>query len=93
METKHTPTPWTIIDADSSWNLFGGSQHVAKIGKARNGLTDAAYIVRAVNAHEELLQFAKNVEAYLAGLGTSRDDAECVLLNYAEQAIAKAERK
>lgn len=103
-KTKHTPTPWTIGVYDASEDFKSINTHVA-VCKPDGSLlatcgpvdaeskADAAFIVRAVNSHEELVQFARNVEAYLAGLGTSRDDAECALLNHAEQTIAKAEGK
>lgn len=53
---------------------------------------DPASIVDAtlISAAPDLVQFAKNVAAYLGGLGTSRDDAECALLNHAERVILKA---
>ena len=62
----------------------------------RSALDDSAQFALEVkhlkDAHEELLQFAKNVEAYLTGLGISRDDIECALLSHAKQTIANARK-
>ncbi len=91
-ETKptHTPTPWT--EQEIAWML-------------RHEVTDADFnfIVKCINAHEELL--AKNVEqtfkldAALQALKLIRSEVEAPNKSWkavhvlADQAIAKAEGK
>lgn len=56
MSAQHTPTPWSvdrglvIRDAEGKWvaNVDGGNDAVSK--------TRAAFIVRACNAHDDLVE-------------------------------------
>ncbi len=103
----HTVTPWiaelsTIYslplqkekeENDAEWT--DGSIVCSVINKA-----DAAFIVRAVNAHEELLSLLKNINEFLSeGMSLSPnaliDDCEEAetFAQAVKQAIAKAEGK
>ena len=69
--TKNTPTPWEVdfdedektLDIIGPWKLVGKDEWEAEcvctmnqVGRSKaKPNTDAAYIVRAVNAHEELI--------------------------------------
>jgi len=55
---QHTPTPWTVAKAEPNprcWHLHGENwrgPYLASVAREAN----AAFIVRAVNAHEALVQ-------------------------------------
>jgi hypothetical protein len=57
---QHTPTPWNFIDVMGACALYAGQMEILNfrnpVPKAR---ANAAFIVRAVNAHEELLENLK----------------------------------
>lgn len=93
-EVKHTPTPWHL-QSNFAWSdeskdrgavfechLVTGT-HVPEDQNKAN----AAYIVRAVNAHEELIGLLKRIAQSVgcSGLGGS-------LPEEIRQAIAKAEK-
>jgi hypothetical protein len=96
MKTKptHTPTPWTtgLYDASVAFTQIGVHVAVCKpdlsllavCGPARDEQSeaDAAFLVRAVNAHEELVSLLKTME-YMA--------PNTELNNRIKKAIAKAE--
>ena len=89
-KTTHTPTPWRIIndDVNGKFDIRNSEQkYVCSVGWARNGSEDAAFIVRAVNAHEELLQAAKSMRQEI-----SRRTKGVVATSW-DKAIAKAEGK
>ena len=104
MGTDHTPTPWTfgngekfpfVIRHDSD----GLGSHIAYIAcqevicKEHGGTPEAnaAFIVRAVNAHEELLEACKCAgDALLANEG---DPIKREALRQLREAIAKSEGK
>lgn len=67
--TKHTPTPWAVFDPNESRTGYrpirigpaSGSYDTAPLyvgdaGARKTVLSDATLIVRAVNAHETLLE-------------------------------------
>jgi hypothetical protein len=66
MNAKHTPTPWTVhvlaekpyVVADVS---IRGAQVIATVGgrTAEEQTANAAFIVRAVNAHNKLVEAAQ----------------------------------
>lgn len=60
-KTTHTPTPWKVeYDTETGINIGSNSELVAKAVKTvSNSKENAAFIVRAVNAHEELVEIAK----------------------------------
>jgi hypothetical protein len=83
---QHTPTPW---EPHEDWNktveIFGGDPP-DKFKNVTDNLSweDAAFIVRAVNAHEELLDACKYV---LHRLESGKEIVAGKLIH----AIAKAE--
>lgn len=93
---QHTPTPWKVAES-GTW--IGGTDNVnsfkagflQEIAELRDhhgrGRANAAFIVRAVNAHEELLVILKMVLGY-EGLLVDHQGFKKVI----EQAIAKAEQ-
>ena len=52
IEPKHTPTPWTIESTPSRIEVRTDPMHVYAFSHADRG--NAEFIVRAVNAHEQL---------------------------------------
>jgi hypothetical protein len=81
----HNPRPWTV--GDTEWDEFGGVHcttildadtlgvaHVLSFEELpEQGKEAADLIVRAVNAHDELLAFAKAHERWEADLVTSNE--------------------
>jgi hypothetical protein len=109
---KHTPTPWktrankipgyrfTIGAPHRSSGNMGGNHEipVADIRVTGNEEANAEFIVRAVNAHEELLAAAKSLQAlahaYMKHTQTTEwagDTEVAKVWRAAEAAIAKAE--
>lgn len=99
-KSQHTPTPWREISSNMELQgrdgcligeLYGTTKHPnfpnPTIEQRR---ANAAFIVRAVNAQEELLLALEEVKAYL--VRTGRRDARSYVEQIAE-AIAKAEGK
>lgn len=84
---QHTPTPWnTCTKLDGTYAVGMGQVDVAK------GMTfeDAAFIVRAVNAHKLLVEVAK--EAIAEAKDCSCEGYKC-LFCFAQEALARAEEK
>lgn len=98
----HTPTPWRI--RKGSWECESGYQIASKadedgfgnvIGYSRME-TNAAFIVRAVNSHEELIEAAQNALNVLAGLAVGhlnsiKPDSRAILM--LREVLAKTEGK
>lgn len=99
----HTPTPLkvdlnvSLTDADGF--AFDAQEIVADDGAITIGYIidkeHAVFIVRAVNAHEELLQNLKNIEASFTRrcFRTGCNAAEELMLKSVRQTIAKAEAR
>lgn len=106
MKTKtatptHTPTPWRIVLAPTQ--IVTDGEIIATLNNAmgveqRQG--NAAFIVRAVNSHEELMEAIKvayqffNTEANTPdenGLVAAGNSVVRVVLRKMKQAIARAE--
>lgn len=107
---KHTPGPWRVAaPPDKVCTDYGDDSDFTKNGLAKTVVVcehrswmaegeefaNAAFIVKAVNCHNELLEALREmVEAY-DGFPTdmSRDERECCRIAFgkAEAAIAKAE--
>ncbi len=90
-EATHTPTPWKFESASTSFTNRGSEQLLwngdgMAIGRAVNP-TQATFIVRAVNAHEELLAMLK------VALENLDDKSGGSLSLDIKEAIAKAEGK
>ncbi len=87
---QHTPTPWKangLSIEDSNGDLIACLNTGDGIVRAHE---DAAFIVRAVNAHDELLQALKDCVGELQFHAESLPDGE---IERALKAIAKAEGK
>ncbi len=84
----HTPTPWKFENRDEDNYLAGpeGQFVISLVGSPDDeDKENAAFIVRAVNAHEELLKRLKECYEKLEFKGYSNASVE--------KAIAKAEGK
>jgi hypothetical protein len=59
METKHTPTPWTIKKESGSYTIYGANGDSIANDEmyypSAPLFKDAAFIVRACNAHDDLV--------------------------------------
>jgi len=86
---SHTPTPWKVTTTNEVWmsSVCGSDgDEIAQCFKFKNeSEANAAFIVRAVNSHEELLEAAKSLIKY----GVVGDEYK----EQVRQAIAKAEGK
>ncbi|MEZ2132736.1 MULTISPECIES: hypothetical protein [unclassified Sinorhizobium] len=75
METKHTPTPWRMDDDirfGETPRVYGADKHICEVANAElpidaqeEWIANAAFIVKACNSHEALIEALKAVEAYL----------------------------
>lgn len=108
---SHTPTPWKVgMIQEINRGLFRELENGTKptgilIEEIDDELSDetpikqhkanAAFIVRAVNCHEELLEALKDIVMHERGECDHDNIEECskVVLKIAERAIAKAEGK
>lgn len=52
---KHTPTPLEVVDFSADYGIMKSGSKSKLIGRIRKG-ADAAFIIRAVNNHEELVE-------------------------------------
>lgn len=92
MERFHTPTPWTLNlpDYDTTFRaciqLPDGQTWTDRDGEWTHG--NLSFVVRAVNAHEELLKVARHALDIFENLGHGYS-VEGML----KEAIAKAEGK
>ena len=59
IEPKHTPTPWTIESTPSRIEVRTDPMHVYAFSHADRG--NAEFIVRAVNAHEQMVGALESV--------------------------------
>jgi hypothetical protein len=95
-ELEHTPTPWRKILAPTQ--IVTDDRIIANMvyGEYFQMQNDADFIVRAVNAHEALLEAAKNARNVLAALAIGDlkgIKADSPALQMLRDAIAKAEGK
>lgn len=93
-ETKpatHTPTPWEVIEEEGYVAAYIDGPEPKDVGMIscelnQNGLANASFIVRAVNAHEDLVKALKKAHAsFCVNNGTYPCEVEAL--------IAKAEGK
>lgn len=106
-ETKPTPTPWavasdrlTIDAAPSASSTTGNRLRIAVCGDRFHaiqpnpvqGPANAAFIVRAVNAHDDLLEVAEAIDA-LMGLTLKRTYPDLAQMLTAAIAKAKGEAR
>jgi hypothetical protein len=103
-ETQHTPTPWKVDGCAVTSDVFNictldttaKDMNENQIGMGELS-ANAAFIVRAVNTHEELLETLKTVVVYMDaqckvnGEFSTADAPGYAMRRKVEQAIAKAE--
>lgn len=92
-ETKHTPTPWAVEELlGDIWIICPtdrGPMPILTLGKASPvGLANAAFIVRACNAHDEMVAALEKSLTYVQS-----DPAVYFLTEQIRAALAKAEAK
>lgn len=104
-KTKHTPTPWKIgLDetfSPAKWDIgFNSIENgeqagvgYAKVAARCYTKEDAAFIVRAVNSHEALLDAAKRAEKFISEEFPHLKGAAYNMLGELRDAIAEAEGK
>lgn len=78
MEIKHTPTPWMVDgrpsylveqdDTTKKWSVVAHGKTICRLGTTDEDRANAAFIVRACNAHEDLLRFVHDVAFSGTGL-------------------------
>lgn len=90
-KTTHTPTPWTTFQSQGENGAItdGNGNVIAE------GLTEenAAFIVRAVNSHEALLEAAKVLVNSIKWSGDINQVNLAPKISVLRAAIAKAEGK
>ncbi len=91
METKHTPTPYTLLGGTRIWLTGADERSVGSIHRPE----DAAFIVKACNSHAALLEALELAHTAMSSVPTLENDDELNnLLNDADNkavaAIAKA---
>jgi len=90
MKTEHTPTPWKLWDGTKVYGHEHDGSDVSIVDSSSSFLSpetsqaNAAFIVRAVNCHEELVALLRECRHP----GLSED-----LYHRIEKAIAKSEAK
>ena len=100
-KSKHTPTPWKANKWAPGWEISAPESHytVCRLTDCNNEEANAAFIVRACNSHDELLEALKGLLLEVTGAhsGTSSIFAEELKsgrsfhIAVARAAIAKAE--
>lgn len=97
-KTQHTPTPWYLPNGEDK-NQFGTYRIAEQPGQSAAHLTnialvgsleDAAFIVRAVNSHEALLEACQEAYDLLASKETLSAEAVEVW-GHLQLAISQAE--
>jgi len=98
---KHTPTPWIAVNRGNGWYQVGQEPNdeatlLMSLGAEAYGDENAAFIVRAVNSHEDYKEVAMYARALLKALAprfyrTGCSDTEQVAIKCLRESIAKAE--
>jgi len=87
---KHAPTPWMFDTGDDGAVLYNDDGTIANIPIDLLAYkANAAFIVKACNAHEELLEAAKQADALILSRISSPEVGN--VLDALNKAIAKAE--
>src|SRR5271157_3455432 len=98
-EVQHTPTPWKVsvhVDGCNFTSYMINEVELAGAESDEEAEANAAFIVRAVNAHEELLRVAKFLITLDDDCGREHRRINGLLSDarlMVEQAIARAEGK
>lgn len=101
VEAAHTPVPWEVQGHGLRTKAIvsGGADEptvVAVVGDgwaiwpARESDANAAFIVQAVNAHDDLLDIAERLKAYNAHYSVATHEEWFDLIRDTKAAIAKA---
>lgn len=61
MKAQHTPTPWTTEMVGNHQWISAPFLLMADFGSGEQGKLDAAFIVKAVNSHEALVEALKHL--------------------------------
>ena len=90
----HTPTPWKQGFKDNQC-IYADYKNVANVQcREKEWQANAEFIVRAVNAHEELVEACKGAIEQMEGfLSDGVSLGMAVKIQQIKQALAKAERK
>ena len=95
MKTEHTPTPWAANEWATGWTVSAPDSHysVCHLAGCNNAAENAAFIVRAVNTHDELvarleqaLQYIEHPDVRSIPFALSVD----VIARHTREALAKA---
>jgi len=95
--TEHTPTPWEVERCQSGdmemQGVRGANGRIVIADLLRDGQDDIdyAFIVRAVNCHEELVKALERVMNNCVECG--EEDEPCVDCECARAALAKAKEE
>ena len=101
MNTKHTPTllPWTyfvgnacgrgLVRVEAASDSQSAGEHVASLTRGPVSVANANYIVRACNAHADLVAALKRLMWLETSQGVTDDEIETAL-EAAGNAISKA---
>lgn len=91
----HTPTPWRLDNPESTLVIGSNERIIADCDHPQLPDTEieanAAFIVRAVNCHDDLVSALKNVMAMVIGEAPSLARENCTW-ERAEAALAKVEQ-
>ena len=88
----HTPGPW-IAEQNMIRQPNGSKRRRIVCPPDHDGMQDAAFIVRACNAHEELVKFARNLLDASRLVGVLGATEVGIAEEELEKIIAKAEGK
>jgi len=94
----HTPTPWHIKElTQDGYVVIGPLKREGAALVLKENVQDAAFIVRAVNAHEKLIESLRIALQIIENIGLPGNFSDSMkkdwqnLVNIAKQAIAQAE--
>lgn len=100
-EVKHTPTPWRLQKSETEpdhWTIYSSNPPHLDIADVRPWIPEGAnggnaeFIVRAVNAHDELVA---DIRSALGWVRTAKADNDAgkllIAIERLERALAKAE--
>jgi len=88
MTTQPTPEPWNLYEGETTLFIGGhGEDVIAEVDYRLE--EDAAYIVKAVNSHKELLQAIYETMTYLMAQAR-RDPQEREIVQQLREAWTKA---
>lgn len=96
-EEKHAPTPWRVTGTTRDVEIINNTRRIASIDAIDEAdEANAAFIVRAVNAHDKLKWSAdaliRVVMKYITNnVGCITDDDAFVIVKEARNALVKAE--